>query len=488
MNSSSIQSIEDVVVVGAGPVGLWAAAELALAGVPVVVLERAAERSPHSKALGVHPRTIEVLAMRGLAGLFLDEGTPVPRWHFGMLESRLDFSVLDTPYPFMLAIPQVRTEELLEEHARAKGAVILRGHTVTGLGQDGERVTLHVDGPDGAYTRSAGYVVGADGAGSTVRKAAGIAFPGTDTTSYGYVAEVRLSEPAVASAHNEHGALISVPVRDGRHRIAGVDAHHNGAADPFTLEALRETTIRVAGSDFGMHDPGWLSRFGNATRVAETYRKGRVLLAGDAAHMHLPAGGVGLNVGVQDAMNLGWRLAAVARGEADPALLDGYHDERHPIGEQLAEHTLAQSSLITATSPDGAALRSLLNGLLATVPELSLALARKLSALDVAYPSDGHPLTGARVPGRFELLESGRPVLLHRPGALGAEAAALATAMGIDVVAGEPAWTTAAGVVVRPDGHVWWASDTADGAEVMTALRGLGATFSRAICERTGRS
>jgi 2-polyprenyl-6-methoxyphenol hydroxylase-like FAD-dependent oxidoreductase len=465
-----------VVVVGAGPVGLWTAAELALAGVPVVVLESATERSPHSKALGVHPRTLEVLAMRGCEQRFLDEGVPVPNWHFGMLENRIDFSVLDTPYPFMLAIPQVRTEELLEEHALALGARILRGHTVTGLEQDGDGVTLFVTGPDGEHTRAASYVVGADGAGSTVRKAAGIAFPGTDTTSYGYVGEVRLTTPAVTSAHNEHGALISVPVRGGRHRIAGVDAHDDGSG-PFTLEDLRATTIRVAGSDFGMHDPGWLSRFGNATRVAQTYRSGRVLLAGDAAHMHLPAGGVGLNVGVQDAMNLGWRLAAVARGDADPALLDGYHDERHPIGEKLAEHTLAQSTLISATTPDGVALRSLLSTLIATVPELSLALARMLSALDVAYPSAGHPLAGTRVPGLFALLRSGRPVLLDTTGALGGEVTALAATLGIDVVAGAQSWTTAAVVVVRPDGHVWWASDSTDDAEVAAALKGLGVTY-----------
>jgi hypothetical protein len=227
-----------------------------------------------------------------------------------------------------------------------------------------------------------------------------------------------------------------------------------------------------------MHDPSWLSRFGNATRVARTYRSGRVLLAGDAAHMHLPAGGVGLNVGVQDAMNLGWRLAAVARGDADPALLDGYHDERHPIGEKLAEHTLAQSALITATTPDGVALRSLLSTMITTVPEFSLALARMLSALDVAYPSAGHPLTGTRVPDLFALLSSGRPVLLDTTGALGEEVAALAAALGIGVVAGEQSWTTAAVVVVRPDGHVWWASNSADDGEVAAALKGLGVTFA----------
>ncbi|WP_307867840.1 FAD-dependent oxidoreductase [Umezawaea beigongshangensis] len=469
-----------MVVVGAGPVGLWTAAELALGGVRTVVLERATERSPHSKALGVHPRTLEVLAMRGLVRQFLDEGVPVPRWHFGMLENRLDFSVLDTPYPFMLALPQLRTEQLLEEHALALGVRVLRGHTVTGLRQDADGVRLDVTGPDGEHARTARWVVGADGVGSAVRTAAGIAFPGTATTSYGYVGEVRLTSPPVVSAHNEHGALITVPVRDGRYRIAGVDAHDGGAPGPFTLEDLRATTTRVAGSDFGMHDPGWLSRYGNATRLAERYRSGRVLLAGDAAHRHLPAGGVGLNVGVQDAMNLGWRLAAVARGDADPSLLDEYHDERHPIGEQLAEHTLAQSALITATAPDGTALRSLLSRTIATVPEFALALARKLSALDVAYPSAGHPLTGSRMPEDFELLRHGRPLLLVPAGSPGPASTAAAAELGVEVVPGARSWTDAAVVLVRPDGHVGWAADRAADEEVAAALRGLGTRFPRA--------
>jgi hypothetical protein len=168
----------------------------------------------------------------------------------------------------------------------------------------------------------------------------------------------------------------------------------------------------------------------------------------------------------------------VARGDADPTLLDDYHVERHPIGEHLAEHTLAQSALITVTTPEGLALRSLLNTLIATVPEFSLALAGMLSALDVAYPSTGHPLTGTRVPGLFALLRSGRPVLLDLTGELGREASALAAALGIGVVVGEQPWTTAAVVLVRPDGHVWWASDNADDAEVTAALKGLGATFA----------
>ncbi|GLY43360.1 putative aromatic compound monooxygenase YhjG [Amycolatopsis sp. NBRC 101858] len=466
---------DDVVVVGAGPVGLWTAAELGLGGVPAVVLERADERSPHSKALGVHPRTLEVLAMRGLAERFLAEGVPLPRWHFGMLESPVDLSVLDTPYPFMLAIPQRRTEELLEEHALAAGARILRGHRVTNLTQDEHGVRLEVSGPDGPYTRFARYVVGADGVGSVVRTSAGIAFEGTETTFYGYLGEVRVTSEPVRGAHNEHGAMLSVPLRDGRYRISGVDKLTGHLPGPLTLDALRESTIRVAGSDFGMHDPSWLTRFGDAAKLAERYRHGRVLLAGDAAHRHLPAGGVGLNVGVQDAMNLGWRLAAVARGDADPALLDAYHDERHPVGEQLVEHTLGQSALITATAPDGIALRAVLSRLIAEVPELSLALARKLSALDVAYAAGDHPLVGKRVP--VPPSRHARPAVLVATAAPIPAATAAAAKWGFDVVTAPLPWTTAAVVLVRPDGHVWTAADEADDERIAAALDDIGVRF-----------
>lgn len=480
MNMGNLQSSEpaydDVVVVGAGPVGLWTAAELGLGGVPAVVLERADERSPHSKALGVHPRTLEVLAMRGLAERFLADGVPMPRWHFGMLETPIDLGVLDTPYPFMLAIPQRRTEELLEEHALAAGARILRGHRVTDLTQDEHGVRLEVSGPDGPYTRLARYVVGADGVGSVVRTSAGIAFEGTETTFYSYLGEVRVTSEPVRNAHNEHGAMLSVPLRDGRYRISGVDKLTSHRPGPLTLDDLREATIRVVGSDFGMHDPSWLTRFGDAAKLAVRYRHGRVLLAGDAAHRHLPAGGVGLNVGVQDAMNLGWRLAAVARGDADSALLDAYHEERHPVGEQLVEHTLGQSALITATAPDGVALRAVLSRLIAEVPELSLSLARKLSALDVAYPAGDHPLVGKRVPEHVARLRHARPVLLvAAPAPI--PAATAAAKRGFDVVTAPLSWTTAAVVLVRPDGHVWWAADEADGEQIAAAMDEVGVRF-----------
>ncbi|MEO6091279.1 MAG: FAD-dependent monooxygenase [Umezawaea sp.] len=477
MNLDSNQSTESaqVIVVGAGPVGLWVAAELALAGVRTLVVERAVERSPHSKAMGMHPRTVEVLALRGAEKQFLADGVPVPNWHFGMLENRLDLTGLDTPYPFMLAFPQHRTEELFEQRALELGVRIERGHAVTGLDQDASSVTVTLDD---SRTLTASFVVGADGAGSAVRKAAGIDFPGTDATTFGYVGEVALTEPPVVSAQNDSGAFIAAPLGGDRYRFAGLDRVNQRPDDPFTLDDLRATTLRVAGRDFGMHDPGWLSRFGNATRVAATYRSGRVLLAGDAAHMHFPAGGVGLNVGVQDAVNLGWKLAAEVRGTAAPGLLDSYHDERHPVGLALAGHTLAQTALIGAVTPEQRALRTLLNDAIDDIPEFATALAEKLTALDVAYPAAGaNPLVGRRV--HSISLPTGRPVLVNPSGTPMPRASDLAARLGFDTAVAGPDLPGVGAAVIRPDGHVWWAagpSPTLE-AEVLAGLTGLGTTF-----------
>lgn len=344
---------------------------------------------------------------------------------------------------------------------------------MTGLEQDASSVTVTLDD---SRTLTTPYVVGADGAGSAVRKAAGIDFPGTDATTFGYVGEVALAEPPVVSAQNDSGAFIAVPLGGGRYRIAGLDRVNQRPDDPFTLEDLRATTLRVAGRDFGMHTPGWLSRFGNATRVAATYRSGRVLLAGDAAHMHFPAGGVGLNVGLQDAVNLGWKLAAEVHGTAAPGLLDSYHDERHPVGLALAEHTLAQTALIGAVTPEQRALRTLLNDVVGDVPEFATALAEKLAALDVAYPAAGaHPLAGRRVHSMS--LPTGRPVLLNPSGTPMPRASDLAARLGFDTaVTGLPGVGAA---VIRPDGHVWWAAEDSPTleAEVLAGLTGLGTTF-----------
>jgi 2-polyprenyl-6-methoxyphenol hydroxylase-like FAD-dependent oxidoreductase len=445
------EDVVDVVVVGAGPVGLWLAAELRLGGASVTVLEEREFPDPHSKALTIHPRTIEVLDTRGAAGPFLAEALRIPNGHFAVLPDRLDFSVLDTPFPFTLALPQARTEELLEAHARALGAVIRRGHRVTGLVAGGVEV-------DGAEVVEARYVVGCDGTRSTVRQAAGIDFPGTDATTWGWLGDVVLDEPPARGIENISGlagGLMIVPLPGGIHRLVGGDPDGNRPEWPgeLTFGELRAVVKRIAGTDYGMRNPVWLSRFGNATRQAASYRAGNVLLAGDAAHMHFPTGGVGMNVGIQDAHNLGWKLAAVVTGRADEALLDTYHEERHPVGAELLEHTRAQTALINAYSAEGQALRAVLSRLIATVPDLSRELAERLSGLGVAYG------TGRRVRNLrfadgttlFELLRAGKYVELDLTGTR-VRPDSDAVWHSWPPAAGEspPDWTSAR---IRPDGH-----------------------------------
>ncbi|GIF20437.1 2-polyprenyl-6-methoxyphenol hydroxylase-like FAD-dependent oxidoreductase [Actinoplanes tereljensis] len=390
----------DVVIVGAGPTGLWLAAELRLGGATVTVLETRTERDPNSKALTIHPRTIEILDCRGVAETFLAEGVRIPNGHFGGLPDRMDFAVLDTPYPFTLALPQARTEELLEARARALGATIRRGCRVIGLADRGVELA-------GGKTVPARFVVGCDGTRSVVRTAAGVDFPGTDATTWGFLGDVVLDEPRLANYAGPDGGLMMVPMGGGITRLVGATPDTTGPGE-LGLDELRASVQRIAGTDFGMRDPVWLSRFGNATRQAVTYRRGSVLLAGDAAHQHFPTGGVGMNVGIQDAHNLGWKLAAVVTGRAAEPLLDTYHEERHPVGAALLEHTRAQTALMTGWTPEGQALRALLSRLIATAPDMSRQLAERLSGLDVAYA------TGRRVPNLdgtlFERLRTGQHI------------------------------------------------------------------------------
>lgn len=486
--------MDDVIIAGAGPVGLWLARELRLAGSDVLVLDRAPERSPHSKALTMHPRSLEVLSMRGVQHDFLTEGLRIPNGHFGILERRLDFTHLDTRFPFTLAQPQVRTEELFDQYARVQGAEIRRGHEVLGVEQHDDSVSVRVAGPDSDYQTQARFLVGCDGAGSTVRKQAGIPFPGTDSSLHGYLGDVVLDEPPEQigfSAHNSRGCVMVAPLPGGLFRFVGVDPNRQDVGGTeLEFDEFRRTVGDIADTDFGMRDPTWLSRFGNATRQAERYRNGRVFLAGDAAHIHFPTGGVGLNVGIQDSMNLGWKIAAYLRGHAGEELLDSYHSERHPVGAALLESSLAQTAVITGFTPEGQALRGLLNGLLGDHPQLSADLARRVSALDVTYPSDSaaHPLTGQRVPDLqlsgepgsvYALLHPGRPVLLDTTGSLSAVAAGdrdvlvhkaeIVPARRID-------WERTTALLIRPDGHVAWATDSADAfeeatTEALTALR-----------------
>lgn len=381
----------------------------------------------------------------------------------------MDFGVLGTPFPFTLALPQARTEALLEEHARAAGARILRGHRVTGLTGDEEGVTVEVAGRPPVR---AAYVVGCDGTRSVVRDAAGIAFPGTEATTWGWLGDLVLDDPppGPVSVSGPAGALMVVPLPDGVHRIVGGDPEGSRPGRPgaLTPEELRAKVVAVSGGDYGLRDPRWLSLFGNATRQAERYRSGRVLLAGDAAHMHFPTGGVGLNVGLQDAFNLGWKLAAVVTGRAPDALLDTYHDERHPVGADLLASTRAQTAPMTGHSPEGQALRALLSGLIAELPELSRTLAERVSALSVACPAGGgHRLAGTRAPDLvlggtrlFTLLRPGRHVLLDLSGRIRPAGGVARHRAPLSVP--HEGWAGVAAALVRPDGHVAWASDDPD--------------------------
>ncbi|MEU6993954.1 FAD-dependent monooxygenase [Streptomyces sp. NPDC046465] len=470
-----------VVVAGGGPVGLWLAAELRRCGITVAVIEKRTERDTRSRALTVHPRTIETFASRGVHTPFITEGIPLPGGHFGALDSRLDFRRLPSPFPYTLALPQERTEALLEEQALELGATILRGHEVTGLseGPDSEgpdSVRVRIQAPNGPLTMEAAYLVGCDGARSTVRNAADIDFPGTPSTVLGWLGDVVLDEPPAPGHGNfgTAGTLMAAPMPGGLHRLVGITPRDLTTTWPgdLTLEELRENVITMAGTDFGMRDPVWLSRFGNATRLAVQYRNGRVFLAGDAAHQHFPAGGVGMNVGIQDAANLAWKLAATLNGWAPDTLLDTYHAERHPVGVNLTETSRAQIALMTAFTPEGLALRSLLSQQIATLPEFNDRLAAQVSSLSVAYPPtapDARRLTGTRADdlavgdtSLFSLLRADGYLLLDLTGSPDQPLHHLARP-GLRVHTGTPHllpadWSGIRAALIRPDGHVAWAS------------------------------
>lgn len=471
-----------VVISGGGPTGMWLACELQLAGVPTVVLDETLEINPNSRALTIHPRTIETFALRGAHEQLLSEGGQLPSGHFAVLDDRLDFRTLDTDFPFTLTIPQARTTALLQERSIDLGADVRRGHRFTGVSERGDSVLVSVDGPDGSYTIEAEYLVGCDGTRSSVRKSAGIEFDGTSATALGALGDVTLADPPatpVISKWSLDGTFMCVELPNGQHRIAvhsPEDLRTDWPGD-FTLEELRGRIKRIAGTDYGMHSPSWLSRYGNTSRIARNYRKGRILLAGDAAHQHMPAGGVGLNVGVQDAMNLGWKLAATVNGWAAPGLLDTYHDERHPVGLALLEQSQAQTALFMDFTIQGEALRSFVSRMIAERPQFAAALTERLSGLNVEYPSAGSTvLAGKRAPNLelsqdtalFALLADGKYAMID-----------FALAADFDVrdldfgdfdghvnrhrvsqssVQSREAWAGVSAALIRPDGYVAWAS------------------------------
>ncbi|MFF1743062.1 rifampin monooxygenase [Streptomyces mirabilis] len=461
----------DVIVVGGGPTGLMLAGELRLHGVHVVVLDQLTEPTKESRGRGLHTRSVEMMDQRGLLDRFLavSEKFQVGGFFGGILKPWPDR--LDTAHPYGLSTLQPATERLLNERALELGAEIRRGCEVVGLSQSddgagaGSGVTVEL--ADGTHLRSR-YVVGCDGGRSVVRKELGVAFPGEPAKVETLLGDMEMTEDqatvaaVVEEVRKTHLRFGTIPNGDGTYRVIvpaeGVSEDRTTAP---TFEEFKQRLRAVAGTDFGVHSPRWLSRFGDATRQAERYRVGRVLLAGDAAHIHPPTGGQGLNLGVQDAFNLGWKLAAEVNGWAPEGLLDSYHAERHPVGARVLDNTRAQITLL-GTDPGVTALRELLSRLM-DFEEVNRYVTGMITAVGVRYDfGEGHELLGRRMRdvglkrGRlYELMHGGRGLLLDQTGRL----SVAGWADRVDHVVDVSEELDVPAVLLRPDGHVAWVGE-----------------------------
>ncbi|MDQ0693264.1 FAD-dependent monooxygenase [Arthrobacter sp. W4I7] len=477
-----------VVIVGGGPTGLMLAGELALAGVDLAIVERRpTQELAGARAGGLHARTLEVLDQRGIAERFIAEGQMAQV--AGFAQTRLDISDFPSRHPYGLGLWQNHFERILAGWVAEQAATFYRGEEVTGLAQDSAGVDLYLE--DGRTLR-ADYVVGCDGGRSLVRKASGIGFPGWDPTTSALIAEVEMTGQPEFGVHQNAFGIHSFGRReykivDGKVVYADsgpvgvmVTEEHVGPSKEPTLADLSAALIAVCGTDYGAHNPIWISRFTDMTRQADAYRKGRILLAGDAAHVHAPDGGQGLNIGVQDAVNLGWKLARVVKGTAPESLLDTYHAERHPVAARVLRNTMAQSAL-RRPDPRIRAAGEVVSELLG-MEEPRKRFAGMQSGLDVHYGlGEGHALLGRRMPDVdlvtpegprrvFSLLHDARPLLLNlgEPGAFETlprpEAVKLVDAKyggpwELPVLGEVPAPVA---VLVRPDGYVAWVGDGSD--------------------------
>ncbi|MFC8714873.1 FAD-dependent monooxygenase [Streptomyces sp. NPDC057197] len=468
-----------VIVVGAGPTGLLLAGDLAAAGVPVTLVEKRPHRiSNLSRAFVLHARTLEQLDARALADELEAIGRPLDRLDlFGRLS--LDLTALHSRFRHVLVLPQYEVEKVLERRAAESGVDFRYETEVTGLAQDADGVTVAVRGADGRPASLRGsYVVGADGMRSAVRRAVGLPFPGRSVIRSVVLADVRLAEPPetllTVNATGDAFAFLA-PFGDGYHRVICWRRGQEEADDaPVGLDEVKEITRLALGRDYGMHDARWTSRFHSDERQAPAYRVGRVLLAGDAAHVHSPAGGQGMNTGLQDAANLSWKLAQVVTGHAPEALLDTYQAERHPVGRAVLRSSGGIVRLAMAGRPWTLALRAALVTALGACAPLRRLVTGQVTGIGYRYraPRGAHRLVGTRVPdvalaggGRlYEALRGGRFVLLapdvHE---VAPERAALLTAAR---------WASGrrTALLVRPDGYAAWAADTPDPAEIEAAL------------------
>jgi 2-polyprenyl-6-methoxyphenol hydroxylase-like FAD-dependent oxidoreductase len=474
-----------VVIAGGGPTGLMLAAELALAKVDVAIVERRASQDlPGSRAGGLQSRTIEVFDQRGIADRFLSEGQVAQVQSFGGVP--LDISDFPTRYNHGLGLWQNHIERILAGWVGELDVPIHRGREVTGFAQEDTGVDVALS--DGRSLR-AQYLVGCDGGRSLIRKAAGIDFPGWDPSTSSLIAEVEMAEEPELGIRRDavgtHGiGKVEYEIRDGEIVYGeggpvrvGLTERHLGRTSEPTLRDLREALIAVYGTDYGLHSATWISRFTDMTRQAASYRNGRVLLAGDAAHVHYPVGGHGLNVGVQDAMNLGWKLAQVVNGTTPESLLDSYHAERHPVAARVLQTTMAQTALLRSDDRI-AALRETVSELL-SMDEPRKRFAGMMSGLDIHYDlGEGHPLLGRRMPDLdlvtadgplrvFALLHDARPVLLDLGGPGGFDMTPWADRVRLIDAEYAGTWelpvlgavTTPTAVLIRPDGHVAWVGD-----------------------------
>jgi 3-(3-hydroxy-phenyl)propionate hydroxylase len=465
------QTEHAVVIAGAGPTGMMLAGELTLAGVDVAIVERRASQDREiSRAGGLHARTIEVLDQRGIAGRFLSQGQIMQIQGFAGIP--LDISDFPTRHPYGLALWQKRSEEILAGWIDELAVPIYREREVTEFAQDETGVSIAL--ADGASLR-ADYLVGCDGGRSVVRKAAGIEFPGWDPTTSWLIAEIEMDEKPEIGVRREGGGIgpVNREQGGGPYGVVLKEESVEHTSEP-TFQELREALIAAYGTDYGAHSPTWISRFTDVTRQAAAYRKGRALLAGDAAHVHPPQGGQGLNTGVQDAVNLGWKLAQVVKGTAPDSLLDTYHAERHPIAARVLRNTMAQVALLRADDRIDA-LHDIVSELL-HMEEPRKRFAGMMSGLDIHYDlGEGHPLRGRRMPDLdlvtasgplrvYSLLHEARPALLNLGAPGGFDITPWVDRVQLIDAKYEGTWELPAlgavpaptAVLIRPDGYVAW--------------------------------